>query len=205
MLIGYARVSTHEQKLDLQLDALNAAGCVRVFCDTLSGSRDERPGLLQALAASERGDVLVVWKLDRLGRSLPHLVATVGELQARGVEFRSLQEAIDTTTPGGRLVFHVFAALAQFERELVRERTKAGLEAARARGRRGGRRLKLDAAGANMVTTMTHEKIPVEQICAALHISRATYFRYLKAARSVTQSALCPLVGAVLMALDSFA
>lgn len=184
MLLGYARVSTDEQKMDLQTDALEKAGCEQVFSDTASGAKDDRPGLAQALEALGQGDVLVVWKLDRMGRSLPHLVSTVSELQARGVEFRSLQEAIDTTTPGGRLVFHVFAALAQFERELIRERTKAGLEAARSRGRIGGRRHKLDENAAQAVSLMTEERIPVEQICASLDISRATYFRYLKAARA---------------------
>lgn len=183
MLIGYARISTDEQKLDLQTDALQKAGCERVFSDTASGAKDDRPGLAGALEVLVQGDVLVVWKLDRMGRSLPHLVSTVSELQARGVEFRSLQEAIDTTTPGGRLVFHVFAALAQFERELIRERTKAGLEAARSRGRIGGRRHKLDKNAAQAVARMTEERMPVEQICASLEISRATYFRYLKVAR----------------------
>ena len=185
MLLGYARVSTDEQKLDLQLDALHKAGCEQIFSDMASGAKDDRPGLASALDVLGEGDVLVVWKLDRMGRSLPHLISTVGELQARGVEFRSLQEAIDTTTAGGRLVFHVFAALAQFERELVRERTKAGLEAARKRGRTGGRRHKLDEAQAKAVLLMTQNKIPLEQICEALEISRATYFRYLRAARAV--------------------
>ncbi len=183
MLLGYARVSTDEQKLDLQLDALHKAGCEQIFSDTASGAKDDRPGLASALDALGAGDVLVVWKLDRMGRSLPHLISTVEALQARGVEFRSLQEAIDTTTAGGRLVFHVFAALAQFERELIRERTKAGLEAARKRGRTGGRRHKLDETQAKTVVLMTQNKIPLEQICEALEISRATYFRYLRAAR----------------------
>ena len=155
-----------------------------MFSNTASGAKDDRPGMAQALEVLGQGDVLVVWKLERMGRSLPHLVSTVSELQARGVEFRSLQEAIDTTTAGGRLVFHVFAALAQFERELVRERTKAGLEAARKRGRTGGRRHKLDENATQAVALMTKERIPVEQICVSLEISRATYFRYLRAARS---------------------
>lgn len=183
MLIGYARISTDEQKMDLQLDALHKAGCAQIFSDTASGAKDDRPGLAGALEVLSEGDVLVVWKLDRLGRSSPHLISTVESLQERGIEFRSLQEAIDTTTAGGRLVFHVFAALAQFERELTRERIKAGLEAARKRGRTGGRRHKLDETQAKTVVLMTQNKIPLEQICEELDISRATYFRYLKTAR----------------------
>lgn len=138
--IGYARVSTAEQDLALQFDALAKAGCARVFEDTASGATADRPGLTAALAFAREGDVLVVWKLDRIGRSLPHLIETVNALEARGVGFRSLTEAIDTTTPGGRLIFHIFGALGQFERDLIRERTRAGLDAAAARGRRGGRR-----------------------------------------------------------------
>jgi DNA invertase Pin-like site-specific DNA recombinase len=146
-LLGYARVSTTDQQPQLQVDALTAAGCYRVFAETASGARTDRPTLEQLLdqlrpgdtLVVRPGDTLVVWKLDRLGRSLRHLVDTVTGLAERGVGFRSLQEAIDTTTPGGKLVFHVFAALAEFERDLIRERTAAGLAAARARGRRGGR------------------------------------------------------------------
>jgi DNA invertase Pin-like site-specific DNA recombinase len=136
-LIGYARVSTAEQDTALQTDALRKAGCERVFEDTASGAKADRPGLADALAYLRDGDVLAVWRLDRLGRSLPHLIETIGALEARGVGFRSLTEAIDTTTPGGRLIFHVFGALGQFERDLIRERTKAGLTAAAARGRKG--------------------------------------------------------------------
>ena len=139
-LIGYARVSTQDQNPDLQRDALAAAGCARVFEDAVSGARVERPGLAQALDYVRDGDVFVVWKLDRLGRSLPHLIETVAGLEAKGVGFRSLTEAIDTTTPGGRLVFHLFGALGEFERDLIRERTRAGLAAAAARGRKGGRK-----------------------------------------------------------------
>src|SRR5580704_5795812 len=138
-LIGYARVSTVEQDPALQLDALASAGCARVFCDRASGSVQDRPELTRAIDHLRAGDTLVVWKLDRLGRNLRHLIDTVRDLEARSIGFRSLQESIDTTTPGGRLVFHVFAALAEFERDLIRERTHAGLTAARARGRRGGR------------------------------------------------------------------
>ena len=138
--IGYARVSTADQDLALQRDALAAAGCDRIFEDRASGAKADRPGLAQALSYARSGDVLAVWKLDRLGRSMSHLIATVSELESRGVGLRSLTEQIDTTTPGGRLIFHVFGALGQFERDLIRERTRAGLKAAEARGRRGGRK-----------------------------------------------------------------
>src|SRR5215213_4103728 len=139
-LLGYARVSTSDQQPHLQVDALERAGCYRVFTETASGARSERPTLEQLLDQLRPGDTLVVWKLDRLGRSLRHLVDTVTGLADRGVGLCSLQEAIDTTTPGGTLVFHIFAALAEFERDLIRERARAGLAAGRARGRHGGRR-----------------------------------------------------------------
>ena len=139
-LIGYARVSTSDQKLALQHDALNAARCDRIFDDHASGAKADRPGLAEALAYLRRGDTLVVWKLDRLGRSMSHLIEKVGELAARGVGFCSLTEQIDTTTSGGMLVFNIFGSLAQFERDLIRERTNAGLKAARERGSPGGRR-----------------------------------------------------------------
>ena len=178
-LLGYARVSTVDQNAGLQLDALQGAGCVRVFSDTASGALDERPGGLGALV-ERAGDTLVVWRLDRLGRSLRHLIETVGALAEREVGFRSLQESVDTTTTGGRLVFHVFAALAEFERDLIRERTQAGLEAARARGRRGGR-----------PSVMTPEKVAVARgmyesgehtvaaIAAVVGVSRASVYRHL--------------------------
>src|SRR5919201_955449 len=139
MNIGYARVSTQDQTLDLQKDALTKAGCERLFSDTASGASTERKGLEQALGQLREGDTLVVWRLDRLGRSLPHLIETVTALEQRGIGFRSLTESIDTTTSGGKLIFHIFGALAEFERNLIRERTLAGLAAARARGRSGGR------------------------------------------------------------------
>src|ERR671919_922476 len=138
-MLGYARVSTTDQPPQLQVDALEHAGCYRVFTETASGALTDRPTLTQLLDQLRPGDTLVVWKLDRLGRSLRHLVDTVTGLADRGIGFHSLQEAIDTPAPGGKLVFHVFAALAEFERDLIRERTAAGLAAARARGRRGGR------------------------------------------------------------------
>ena len=139
MFIGYARVSTDDQNLDLQLDALAKAGCERIFEDRMSGARAERPGLLRALDVARGDDTLVVWRLDRLGRSLKDLIRHVETMEERKIGLRSLQESIDTTTSGGRLFFHIFGALAEFERNLIRERTMAGLTAARARGRQGGR------------------------------------------------------------------
>ena len=139
MLIGYARVSTAEQTLALQQDALTKAGCERLFTDTVSGSQTQRPGLDEVLDFLRPGDTLVVWRLDRLGRSLRHLIDTITLLQERKIGFKSLQEQIDTTTSGGKLVFHIFGALAEFERDLIRDRTQAGLQAARNRGRLGGR------------------------------------------------------------------
>src|SRR5512147_2967937 len=139
MLIGYARVSTTDQTLDLQKDALQKAGCGRIFTDTASGAKAERIGLEEALNYVRPGDTLVVWRLDRLGRSLPHLIETITGLNNRGIGFKSITESIDTTTSGGKLIFHIFGALAEFERDLIKERTQAGLTAARARGRLGGR------------------------------------------------------------------
>src|SRR3954469_21558443 len=181
MLIGYARVSTLDQTLALQQDALRAAGCEQTYTDTVSGSVTERPGLTQALSHLRAGDTLVVWRLDRLGRSLPHLIETVGQLQERGVGFRSLQEQIDTTTSGGKLVFHVFGALAEFERDLIRERTHAGLAAARARGRLFGRPKALSPRKVEQLQTLAkNERTTAREICQTLGISRATYYRYSK-------------------------
>src|ERR671938_1624995 len=180
MLVGYARVSTGDQNLDLQKDALQKAGCKKIFTDVASGAKDERAGLAEAIAFLRPGDTLVVWKLDRLGRSLKHLIETVTPQQARKVGFRSLQESIDTTTSGGKLIFHVFGALAEFERDLVRERTRAGLQAARARGRRGGRPRSLDAT--KLAQARSLHKDPantIAAICATLGISRATFYRHL--------------------------
>ncbi|HMB07613.1 MAG TPA: recombinase family protein [Isosphaeraceae bacterium] len=180
MLIGYARVSTADQKLDLQNDALTQAGCERIFTDTTSGTNAARTGLEQALAFARKGDTLVVWKLDRLGRSLRHLVETLAALRGRGIGFRSLQESLDTTTSGGKLVFHVFAALAEFERDLIRERTRAGLDAARARGKRGGRRRKLDARKRAQALTLYQDKSnTIDDICRTLRVGRSTLYRYL--------------------------
>ena len=181
MLIGYARVSTLDQTLALQQDALSAAGCKATYTDTVSGSVTERPGLTDALSYLRAGDTLVVWRLDRLGRSLPHLIDTVFELARRGVGFRSLQEQIDTTTSGGKLVFHVFGALAEFERDLIRERTQAGLAAARARGRLFGRPKALTPRKIEQLRTLAADKRnSVTEICQTLGISRATFYRYVR-------------------------
>ena len=147
MLIGYARVSTDEQSPDLQFDALNRAGCHRIFTDSASGATMSRPALDEAIRALRPGDTLVTWKLDRLGRSLSHLISIVTQLESRGIVFRSLSESIDTQTASGRLLFHVMGALAEFERALISERTRAGMAAARARGRSIGRPPKLRRAG----------------------------------------------------------
>jgi len=180
MLIGYARVSTTDQTLALQQDALTKAGCERVFTDTASGSKTDRAGLEEALTYGRPGDTLVVWRLDRLGRSLKHLIETVTHLQETGIHFRSLQEQIDTGSSGGKLVFHVFGALAEFERDLIRERTKAGLTAARARGRVGGRP-SLTPEKAQLAQTLYNDKRnSVADICKTLRISRATLYRYVK-------------------------
>jgi len=158
MLIGYARVSTHEQDLSLQLDDLKRAGCEKIFEDKVSGAKTDRPGLQEALEYVREGDTLLVWRLDRLGRSLIHLIETVSQLEERGIGFRSLQESIDTTSSGGRLVFQIFGALAEFERNLIRERTLAGLSAARARGRTGGRPKALDATKRELLYKLYDEK-----------------------------------------------
>src|SRR4051812_2401631 len=181
MLIGYARVSTLDQTLALQQDALTVAGCEHIYTDTVSGSVTDRPGLTQALSHLRAGDTLVVWRLDRLGRSLAHLIDTVKQLQERGVGFRSLQEQIDTTTSGGKLVFHVFGALAEFERDLIRERTHAGLAAARARGRLFGRPKVLSPRKMEQLRTLAKdERNTVTEICQTLGISRATFYRYIR-------------------------
>ena len=184
MLIGYARVSTLEQTLDLQHDALAKADVKRVFTDTASGALSARPGLTQALDHLRPGDTLVVWRLDRLGRSLGHLIETVSGLETRGIGFVSLTEQIDTTTSGGTLVFHLFGALAEFERNLIRERTQAGLAAARARGRVGGRRKARALDSAEKVATAQRmyedQRNSIADICKTLRVSQATLYRYLQ-------------------------
>src|SRR5467141_3858466 len=187
-LIGYARVSTTEQDLGLQLAALRSAGCsdAHIFCDTASGARTARPGLEACVHALEPEDTLVVWRLDRLGRSMTHLVTLIQTLLQRHISFRSLSDgAIDTTTASGELVFHIFSALAQFERRLIQERTHAGLTVARARGRRGGRRaLQPGDPKVQLAYTMyVDHSWTVDELCATLHISRATCYRYVALAR----------------------
>ena len=186
-LVGYARVSTGEQDVDLQLDALREAGChdELIFVDKVSGAKSRRPGFDACIEALETGDTLLVWRLDRLGRSMPHLVTLIQELLEKGVAFRSLCDgAIDTISASGELVFHIFSALAQFERRLIQERTKAGLSAARARGRKGGRKpVTGDDPRVKTACRMHRDhELSVEQICETLDISRATFYRYLAVA-----------------------
>jgi DNA invertase Pin-like site-specific DNA recombinase len=181
MRIGYARVSTHEQNLDLQRDALKAAGCGKIIEDTASGGKVQRDGLDRARELLRKGDVLVVWRLDRLGRSLRHLIELMTELEGQGIGFQSITESIDTTSPGGKLVFHIFGALAEFERNLIRERTKAGLEAARARGRKGGRPKSLNAQQRALALDLyVQRKHTVEEICRTLGISKPTLYAYVR-------------------------
>lgn len=185
MLIGYARVSTQDQKPELQLDALKAAGCEKVFVERASGAQRDRPELKAALDYMRSGDTLVVWKLDRLARSVKQLIETVEGLEDQQIGFRSLTEAIDTTTPGGKLVFHIFGALAEFERAIIRERTRAGLEAARARGRKGGRPAKLRAQDLKAARALLADRsITVAEVAARLGVSPATLYRHLPAARA---------------------
>jgi DNA invertase Pin-like site-specific DNA recombinase len=182
--MGYARVSTSDQELRLQLDALKAHGCQEdfIFVDKASGAKAARPGLTQCLETLQEGDILLVWRLDRLGRSMPHLVALVEDLQERGIGFRSICDgAIDTTTASGELVFNIFSALAQFERRLIQERTRAGLSAARARGRMGGRPpLDRKDPRVRMAKSLYQDRDhEIKDICQTLNISRSTLYRYL--------------------------
>jgi DNA invertase Pin-like site-specific DNA recombinase len=192
-LIGYARVSTVEQDLRLQLAALRSAGCsdAQIFCDTASGVRTARPGLEACVQALEPGDTLVVWRLDRLGRSMTHLVTLIQELLQRHVSFRSLNDgAIDTTTASGELVFHIFSALAQFERRLIQERTHAGLAVARARGKKGGRPpRRAEEPRVRMAYTMyIDQSLTVLDICRVLRISQATFYRYVSLGRRAAET-----------------
>jgi len=184
MILGYARVSTRDQNVALQVDALRAAGCAKVLTEVASGARTDRPVLARLLEDARQGDEVVIWKLDRLGRSLPHLVETVNALSARGIGLKSLNDPIDTTTPQGRLVFNLFASLAEFEKDLIRERTHAGLSAARARGRKGGRPKGLPQKAlstASAAETLYREaKLTTQQIADQLHISKSTLYAYLR-------------------------
>ena len=180
MNIGYARVSTQDQNLDLQNDALKAAGCEKIYTDKMSGAKTDRPGLDEILGFIRKGDTLVVWKLDRLGRSLKHLIQVMNQLEEKGIFFKSVQESLDTSTPGGKLIFHVFGALAEFERDIIRERTLAGLAAARARGRVGGRPRKLSKKQVEMARNLMNDvSIPIGEICQTLGVSKATLYRYV--------------------------
>jgi DNA invertase Pin-like site-specific DNA recombinase len=182
-LIGYARVSTWDQNPDLQVDALTEIGCTRIFTDHASGTRTDRPQLAAALDYARPGDTLVVWRLDRLGRSLRHLVETVSGFEERGIGFRSLNGDIDTTTSNGRLVFHIFCALAEFERDLLVDRTQAGLAAARARGKVAGRKPKLSADQVAVAQRLHRDgKHTVSEIAKVLGVSRATIYRHLPVA-----------------------
>jgi DNA invertase Pin-like site-specific DNA recombinase len=187
--IGYARVSTSDQDTALQLDTLRKAGCEKLFEDKVSGVGADRPGLAEAISYVREGDTLTVWKLDRLGRSMEHLIQIITELEAKGVGFRSITENIDTTTPGGRLVFHLFGALAQFERDLIRERTRAGLQAAGERRRRGGRQAvatpeKLAKARQNLAAGLN-----VREAAARVKIGKTALYDTLKAEKSAASTA----------------
>lgn len=179
--IGYARVSTHEQSLDSQVDTLRDAGCERIYNDRVSGIREARPGLDRLRDALRPGDTLVVWRLDRLGRSLSDLITWASWLHDHGVGLRSLHEQIDTSCSTGRLVFHMFGALAEFERNLIRERTLSGLSSARARGRKGGRPRKLTSVQRSQVRAMHRDhSIGIVEICRTFGICRSTFYRYLR-------------------------
>jgi len=181
MRIGYARVSTVDQSIDLQRDALTKAGCERIFEDHASGASTTRPGWTQAQAVLRPGDTLVVWRLDRLGRSLKHLIETITSLNDNGVAFVSLTENLDTSSTGGKLVFHIFGAMAEFERDLIRERTLAGLTAARARGRVGGRPRLLDAKKIDTARRLLGDpNQSISEVARLLGVSRATLYRVLK-------------------------
>lgn len=180
MLIGYSRVSTYEQNLEPQKDSLRQAGCEKIFEDQVSGAKSARPGLDRLLETLRPGDTVVVWRLDRLGRSLKHLIELVAYFEANQIGLKSLQESIDTTTSGGKLIFHLFGALAEFERNLIQERTNAGLRAARARGRKGGRRQVLNDHKKEVAIKLYHEREhTVEEVCKMMGISKPTLYRYV--------------------------
>jgi DNA invertase Pin-like site-specific DNA recombinase len=182
MVIGYARVSSYEQNLDLQLDALHKAGCKKIFKDKLSGAKQDRPGLSEALQHVRQGDTLVIWKLDRLGRSVKGLIELVGKLQEEKVNFHSITDGIDTTTPAGRFFFHVMASLAQMERELLVERTRAGLAAAKKRGRVGGRKPLMTSSKLESAKKLLAEGVPPKEVAHNLGVSIPTLYRWCPAA-----------------------
>jgi DNA invertase Pin-like site-specific DNA recombinase len=181
MLIGYARVSTQDQNLDLQIDALTKAGCKKLFDDKISGSSKERPGLTKALEMLREGDTLVVWKLDRLGRSVKNLVDLVSDLHKQSVQFKSLTDAIDTGTPSGRFFFHVMASLAEMERELTVERTRAGLEVARQLGRKGGRKRQMTDSKIESAKKLLASGVPPKDVAKNLGVSVPTLYRWIPA------------------------
>lgn len=186
MKIGYARVSTNEQNTDLQIDALQSVGCDRIFEEKASGASRDRPELKSALEYARKGDVIVVWKLDRLARSLKQLIETVEDLERRGIGFKSVTESIDTSTSGGKLIFHIFASLAEFERSIIRERTRAGLDAAKARGKIGGRPSKLSDKDIEVAKTLLKNRdITVKEVADKMGISFATLYRYIPKARGI--------------------
>ena len=184
MKIGYARVSTREQDLSLQLDALRLEGCKQIFQEKISGSKADRPELRKMINTLREGDIIVTWKLDRLGRSIRDLINLVSEIQEKGAGLKSLQDSVDTTTPHGKLTFHLFAALAEFEKDIIRERTKAGLEAARARGRKGGRPKGISKQALNKVliaqALYKKQNMSISEICRHIGIARSTFYKYLK-------------------------
>jgi len=181
MLIGYARVSTTDQNLTLQKDALTKAGCEKIYEDEMSGTKDNRPGLNQALEMLRNNDTLVVWKLDRLGRSVKSLIELVSSLNQKGIHFKSLTDSIDTGTPSGRFFFHVMASLAQMERELIVERTKAGLEAAKKLGRTGGRKRIMTDSKLASAKKLINSGIPAKDVAIDLGVSLATLYRWIPA------------------------
>lgn len=182
MLIGYARISTQDQTLQPQIDVLKDTGCEKIFTDIASGVRTQRPGLEQAISFCRKKDTLVVWKLDRMGRSLSHLIETIKNLGTLEIGFRSLTEEINTTTAGGRLIFHVFCALAEFERDLIRERVQAGLKSARSRGRKGGRPPVSKETIAMAQALFSDKNLSVKQICDRLGIAKSTLYKYVSPA-----------------------
>ncbi len=181
MRMGYCRVSTDDQNLDLQKDALKKAGCEKLFEDRISGAKSSRPGLNELLGFARKGDTIVVWRLDRLGRSMKDLIALVSMLEEKGIELASLTESIDTSTSAGKLFFHIFGAIAEFEKNLIIDRTRAGLAAARARGRKGGRPKLLDQSKRALAVKLYHEKDKtVKEICTLMGISKPTLYKYIE-------------------------
>lgn len=189
MKVGYVRISTGDQSLDLQKDAVQVEGCCEIFEDIASGAKSDRPGLQEALKYLREGDVLVVWKLDRLGRSLKNLIELCLNLHEKGIHLKSMRENIDTATPVGKLFFHLIASLAEFERDIIRDRTQAGLQAARARGKRGGRRPSLDRKQVEMASSMLDTGVStMEEIAKMFGVSRTTLYRHLKKACPTNQN-----------------